>query len=350
MRIALDTMGADLPPAELVEGGVRAAESDPDLEVVLVGKADVIEKALAKLGPSSAARLSVHDADEIIGMDESPGRAVRRKPTSSLCQTLELAARREADGAVSPGNTGAVVAAALLLRMGLLEGVKRPGIAVTIASSDARNDPVTFIDAGATLDCRPVHLFQFAVMAGIYQRYVLGVENPTVGVLSVGEESAKGSPLVKATSALLADSELNFIGNAESGDIVRHTCNVIVCDGFVGNAILKTGEAVAEVVFDAFRRAANNGFLARLGLWLLRRHLRRLKRHFDFAEYGGAPLLGVDGTVLICHGRSNSRAIRNAVGAAARAVRHDVNGHIVADLARQTCANEVEPETVVGKS
>ena len=349
MRIALDTMGADRPPEELVEGGVRAAESDPDLEVILVGQSDIIEKALGKLGPASNARISIHHADEVIGMDEPPGRAVRRKPTSSLCQALELAARKEADGAVSPGNTGAVVGAALLLRMGLLEGVKRPGIAVTLAAAD-RDYPVTFIDAGAMLNCKPVHLLQFAFMASIYQRCVLGVQNPTIGVLSVGEEASKGSPLVKGTSALLAESGLNFVGNVEGGDVVRHACNVIVCDGFVGNALLKTGEAVAEAVFDTFRQAARDGFLARLGLWLLRPHLRKLKRKFDFAEYGGAPLLGVDGTVLICHGRSGSRAIRNALAAAARAVRHDVNGHIVADLARHTPVDEALPATVVGNS
>lgn len=332
MRISVDTMGADTPPAETVLGGVRAAEKNPDVEVVLVGDADTIHKALDAVSPPSSAKVSVHHAPEVIGMDEPPGRAVRRKPQSSLVQTVELAARRETDAAVSPGNTGAVVAAALLMRMGKLEGVKRPGIAVTLSSPD-KPGPSTLIDCGATLGCKPFNLFQFALMATIYQKQVFGLERPTVGVLSVGEEASKGDPLVKATSAMLAGSKLNFVGNVESREFIGHACNVVVCDGFVGNAVLKTGEVIFEAVLDTFAGAARQGVRPKLALWMLKPHLRRLKRRFDFAEYGGAPLLGVDGTVLICHGRSDSRAIMNAVAAAAQAVRHDVNGLIVKEIA-----------------
>lgn len=334
MRVAVDTMGADSPPSQMVLGGVQAAEKSPDVEVVLVGNEALIGAALEAISPPSSAKVSVHHASEIIGMDESPGKAVRRKPDSSLCQAMELAAHKEADAVVSPGNTGAVVAAALLLRMGMLADVKRPGIAVTL-SSPTENSPTTFIDCGATLGCKPVHLCQFALMASIYQTQVFGVARPTVAVLSVGEEASKGSKLVKETATILAGSHLNFVGNVESGGIIRHACNVIVCDGFVGNAVLKAGEAIAETMFGVFADASRQGLLAKLALMILKPNLRRLKRSFDFSEYGGAPLLGVDGTVLICHGRSGARAIMNAVGVAAQAVRHDVNGRIERDLADQ---------------
>lgn len=332
MRVAVDTMGADSPPREIVLGGVRAAETHADVEVVLVGDSEVLQNALDELSPPSGAKLSVHHASEIIGMEESPGRAVRRKPDSSLCQTIELAARKDADAAVSPGNTGAVVAAALLLRMGKLEGVKRPGIAVTL-SAVGKAEPATLIDCGATLGCKPINLCQFALMASIYQKQVFGLENPTVGVLSVGEESSKGDPLVKETSAILAKSALNFMGNVESAEFINHACNVVVCDGFVGNAVLKTGEAIFECMLDMFADASRRGVAPKAGLWLLKPHLKTLKKRFDFAEYGGAPLLGVDGTVLIGHGRSDARAIGNAIAAAAQSVRHGVNDIIVNELA-----------------
>jgi len=331
MRIALDTMGADGPPKEMVLGGVQAAQNNPDAEIVLVGDAKIIDEALQEIGPPSSARISVRHASQVIRMEDSPGKAVIRKPDSSLCRAIEMTARKEADAMVSPGNTGAVVAAAYLLNMGMLQGVKRPGIAVTLRSESGQ--PSTFIDCGATVGCKAINLCQFALMASVYQERVFGIQRPTVGVLSVGEESTKGNSLVKETAAMLTSSPLNFIGNIEGGDIIHQTCNVTVCDGFVGNAVLKAGEAVAERVFDAFRKAASSSLWAKLGLWLLKPHLRALKKSFDYSEYGGAPLLGVDGAVIICHGRSGARAIMNAIGAAAQAIRHDVNGHIVSELA-----------------
>jgi len=332
MRIALDVMGADAPPQEIVRGGVQAAEANSDIEVILVGESSLVEESLKKISPSSEAQLSVRHADDVIGMDESPGKAVRGKPNSSLCQAVDMVAHDEADAIVSPGNTGAVVAAAMLLRMGLLEGVKRPGIAVTTRNIND-GTPTTIIDCGATLSCKPVHLYQYAVMASIYQSHVLGTSEPSVGLLSVGEEDSKGSPLVKGVSRMLTESRLNFIGNVEGGATMRHECNVVVCDGFVGNAVLKAVEAVGETFINIAKAGARESLRVRIGLWLARSVLREMRGLYDFERYGGAPLLGVDGTVLICHGRSGSRAIRNAVCVAADAVRSRVNEHIVSALA-----------------
>ena len=332
MRIALDVMGADAPPMEIIRGGVRAAEKSRDTEIILVGDRETVQQALSEISPSPGASLTVHHADEIIAMGEAPGKAVRRKPRSSLVQAVDLVARHEADAVVSPGNTGAVVAAAMLHRMGLLAGVKRPGIAVNVRHPEG-GSPSTLIDCGATLDCKPTHLYQFAFMAAMYQSRVLGVDRPTVGLLSVGEEDTKGSSLIKEVSAMLAASPLNFIGNVEGGAVVQHVCNVVVCDGFVGNAILKAAEAVAVSFVNFIRSRARMSWRVRVGLWLARELIEDMREIFDRTEYGGAPLLGVDGTVLICHGRSDARTIMNAIGAAGDTVRSDVNGHIVAALA-----------------
>lgn len=315
-RIAVDAMGGDHAPHAIVRGALTACGEDPDLELLLVGQRETIEPLVADQADAKIAqRVRLVPASQVIGMDESPVEALRQKKDSSLAVLARLGAEREVDAVVSAGNTGAF-AAACQVRMRPLPCIDRPGIAVTIPGF---HGPFVLCDVGANIQAKPRHLFEYAVMASLYAREVLGIAEPRVGVLSVGEESEKGTRLVRSAHELIeADGRLRFVGNVEGRDLFCDRCDVAVCDGFVGNIVLKLIEGLAEGLFKVLaREVGEESDEARLRMQTA---LENVRRRHDYAEYGGAPLLGVDGVSIVCHGRSDATAIRNAVRAAKRFV------------------------------
>lgn len=328
MRIALDAMGGDSAPEVEVEGALQAA---PDLrghEIVLVGDEARIA-AVAARHRGLPHGVSVRHAPQAVGMDEAPVEAIRRKPESSIARCIEMAGSGEVDAVVSAGNTGAVVALASL-KLGLLEGVRRPGIAVALPTRNG--DRTLVIDCGANVNCSPEHLYHYGVMASAYATHVFGKKRPRVALLNIGEESIKGNRLVKQAQTLLEASGLHFIGNVEGRDIFSGGADVVVCEGFVGNVLLKVSEGLAETIMSMMKEGIQRTLRRRIGAMLCKYAMIELAAKVDYAEFGGAPLLGVDGTVMICHGGSDRRAIAVAIRVAAEAAAHKVNQHIVADL------------------
>lgn len=309
MKIVVDAMGGDYAPRETVLGAVKARR-ELGIEVILVGNEGPVRQELRSHNAEDL--IPVIDAAENIGMDESPVGAVRRKHNSSLVKAVKLVKDGKAAAFVSAGNTGAVMAASLLY-WGRIENIGRPAIATILPN---RGRCTLLLDAGANTDCKPKHLLQFGIMGSLYSQLILGVKNPTVGLLNIGEEETKGNDLTLSAYSLLKESALNFIGNVEGRDIFSGTVDVIVCDGFVGNVVLKTGEGLAAAFLSMLQEEISKSMLARLGMVLTVPILRDLKRKMDYTEYGGAPLLGVNGITIIAHGRSNSTAIRNAIGLA----------------------------------
>ncbi len=327
MRIGIDAMGGDYAPREIVRGVAEAAASVNGHELVLVGDSGVIDYELQRLGISNNGRILIEHASQVIGMDDVPVEAVRQKKDSSICRMARLAAEGRLDAVISAGNTGAF-AAASQLRMKLLPGVSRAGIAVVIPSFMG---PIVLCDAGANIEPKAHHLVQYAVMATAYARYVLKVERPRVGLLSVGEEDLKGTCLVKQVHDALRESgRVHFVGNVEGRDLFRGGCDVVITDGFVGNIALKLIEGLAEGLFKTISKeiALASPELAKS----FDPVVKRVWANHDYAEYGGAPLLGVDGACIICHGSSDHVAIRNAVRVAAEYLEHDMNGIIAAEL------------------
>ncbi|HSH45696.1 MAG TPA: phosphate acyltransferase PlsX [Longimicrobiales bacterium] len=320
MRIALDAMGTDRHPAVEVEGAVQALrEEAEDLRVALVGDAEAIRRELQRLGESESDRLSIVHASERVAPGDPPATAVRRKPDSSIVVGLNLQKEGEADAFVSAGSTGAVMAASLFI-LRPLPGVDRPAIATILPTA---RGPVILVDAGANVDCRPSHLVQFAQLGSVYAHDVLGRPEPRVGLLNIGEEPEKGNELAVETHRLLSATDLNFVGNVEGNDIIDCACDVLVADGFVGNVLLKFYESVAGFVLGLLGRDHGNG--AGEGRAAA---VDRVTRILDYAEYGGAPLLGVNGISMICHGSSSPRAITNALRAAVTASNAHMVGHI----------------------
>ncbi|TMJ00117.1 MAG: phosphate acyltransferase PlsX [Bacillati bacterium ANGP1] len=331
MRIAVDAMGGDHAPDVVVAGAVTAVH-DLGVEVVLVGPHARVEKELARHRPVPSG-LSIVDAPEVIEMHESPAMAVRRKKRASIVVAMELVRDHRADAAVSAGHTGAAMGAALL-RLGRIPGVDRPAIATLLPTVAAH--PVVLLDVGANVDCRPQHLLQFAIMGAVYAQRVLEIQTPHVGVLSNGVEEGKGSDLTLRTTALLRNSGLDFIGNVEARDVFSGVADVVVCDGFVGNVVLKFGEGLALTIRDIVKSEFRGvrGRLLLLYLAPLAGKIRRIYRRIDYREYGGAPLLGLEGVCIIAHGSSNARAIRNAIRVAVEAVRHGFVDEIRAQMPR----------------
>ena len=323
MKILLDAMGGDKAPESQVAGAVRAARELP-VEVVMVGQRDAIERSLSNYHKPPP-NLSIVHAPEVIGMHESPAVSVRRKRESSISVGLELLKRREVDAFISAGNTGAVVSASTLL-VGLLPSIERPGIAILLPGMQG---DTLLIDVGANIDAKPLHLLQYALMGEAYVRCLLGTERPTVGLLNVGEEATKGTEFIKETYGMLEASGVNFVGNVEGHDIFSGEYDVIVCDGFVGNVALKTAESLAHAINQLLKRSLTRSPFRRLGAWLARDAFRQLRQEVDYAEHGGAPLLGVDGISIIAHGASNTKAIKNAIRVAYESVRRDLNRHMV---------------------
>ena len=318
MKIAVDAMGGDHAPVEVVKGAVEAA-GEYGIPVILVGDRDRIEAELANY-PSAVPSIEVKHASEVVEMDENPATAMRRKPDSSLVVAANLVKDGAAQAMISAGNTGAAMAVATL-KIGRIQGIDRPAIGSLLPTN---NGKAVLLDAGANVDCSVENLLQFAVMGREYAERVLKLKNPRVGLLSIGEEASKGNELTKATNARLSQASLNFIGNVEGKDVFRGAADVIICDGFAGNIVLKFAEGISEFMLATLREEISRSSLSKIGVLLLQPALRRAKAKLDYAEYGGAPLLGVNGVCLICHGRSDARAIRNAVRAAASAVENDV--------------------------
>lgn len=317
-RIAVDAMGGDHAPGEIVAGALLAAAEGH--EIVLVGDRTVLAPLVGR-----SSRVRIVDAPEAVLMDEPPSQALRRCEATSLGIAVDLVRDGEADAVVSAGNSGAFLAIALI-RLRTIEGIARPAIAAVLP---ARDGPVVLIDAGANVDCRPEWLVQFAIMGTAYAEGALGIAKPRVGIVSVGEERAKGNAQAIEAASLLDAAPVNFIGNVDGKDILFNHADVVVTDGFVGNVVLKVGEGAANLLGGATRDTlVHSNALVKLGALLVKPALDRLKLRFSYESYGGAPLLGVRGTCIVAHGRANRNAMRNAIRAAARAARENVVGHI----------------------
>ncbi len=324
MKIALDAMGGDDAPAGIVDGAFEAARAASGLEVVLVGKRDVLDSYIAG-ARFSAPNVEIADADEVIGMSESPSTAIRRKRGASIPVAMNLHRSGAVQAVVSAGNTGAVVASSLL-QLGRLPRIERPAIAIYVPTR--QNGGTVLLDGGANADCDPHNLLQFAFMGSVYAETQLGKRAPRIGLLSIGEERSKGNELARSSYELLERSGLNFVGNVEGRDVFAGNVDVVVTDGFVGNVVLKFTESIIYYITTLIGDEVRRRPLAGIGAALMRPVFRAVKRTLDYAEYGGAPLLGVNGAVIICHGKSSSRAIKNAILAAQRFVAGGINDRI----------------------
>lgn len=337
MRIALDACGGDFGLKPNVEGAVQAA-SELGCEVHLVGPGGPLAAELKALGIGPGdRRFVIVEAAQSVGMGEDPVRACREKPQASILVAAELAARGRVDAVVSCGHSGATMVAALW-HMKRIPGVLRPAIACPIPTQRGIS---VLLDGGANADCKPWHLVQFAMMGAFYARHVFKAERPSVGLLSIGEEEDKGNELVREAARLLRSSGLNFHGMVEGRDIPSGAVDVVVCDGFVGNVCLKLMEGTASSLFAMLKTEIERGLFSKLGGALIRPAARRLRKRLSYDEYGGAPLLGVDGTAIICHGKSNAKAVFNAHRVAQELTRADTNQHIRAAMARLKASMEM---------
>ena len=324
LRIAIDAMGGDQAPRVVVEGVVEASSLlNQGEELILVGDEGAIKKEMEDLSTGHLL-ISVVHASESIYMDESPILALRKKKDSSIAVALAMQQKGEVEAVVSAGNTGAVMASSVW-KLKKLEGVDRPAIASFFPTE---KDPIIVLDVGANADCKPLNLYQFAVMGSIYAQSILDRRNPRVGLLSIGEESSKGNELTLETYRFLEKSSLNFVGNLEGKDVLTGDVDVVVCDGFVGNVILKFTESIERILTTHFNKHLRSNLRSKLGAFLLKPVFENFRKDFDYAEYGGALLLGVDGVSIICHGKSSPKAISNAILMARRMVKEEINERI----------------------
>jgi glycerol-3-phosphate acyltransferase PlsX len=342
MRIAIDVMGGDNAPDEIIAGATESIKLlSEDDELILVGPEEIITAQLPSL-KSYKGMISVYHAPDIIGMADTPIESLRKKPKSSIAVIAKLAKRDQADAVISAGNTGACVAA-FQMRMRNLPGVNRPGIAVVFPTPGG---PVTICDVGANIACKPINLYQYGVMASVYSEHLLGIANPRIGLMSIGSEDAKGNEIVKKARELIkSDSNMKFVGNIEGRDIFKGTCDVVVCDGFVGNVILKLTEGLVDGLFRAIKHELMEEKL-RLAM-KFKPIMTRIYQKYDYNEYGGALLLGVNGTALICHGSSHSGTIKNAILASKKFYTEKINDKIIQHLSeKQLCysSSNVNPQ------
>ncbi|MCZ6766170.1 MAG: phosphate acyltransferase PlsX [bacterium] len=323
MRIAVDAMGGDRGPDIIAQAAVNVARSYPDSTILLIGDREAIEKVLAR-SANRPSNVEIVHASEVVGMNEAPANAIRKKKDSSIAVAIQMVKDDKADALVSAGNTGAVVAGSLV-KLGRLHGVSRPAIATFYPSNKGW---VVLLDIGANSDCVPKNLAQFGVMGSVFAQYLLGVSDPRVGLLNIGEESTKGSEMVKRAYPLLAGSNINFVGNVEGRDVFAHAADVVVCDGFVGNVVLKFSESILSFVTGRLRKEVRKSVRGKIGAFLMKNVFSSFRASMDYAEVGGAPLLGVKGVVIISHGKSSVRAMQNAIIMAQRFVKYGINGHI----------------------
>ena len=327
MRIAVDAMGGDYAPNSNVDGAVAAVKARPDLEILLVGDKRQIDKLLSESGYAGD-RVQVVAAEGFVKMNEKPTQALRKKPNSSINVCWRLMAGREVDAVVSAGHTGAVVAAGLRTRL-FLKGVRRPGIAVPLPTVKGR---AVLMDAGANPAARAEHLYQYAVMGAIYAREMLGIEQPKIGLMNIGSEEGKGNDLYRETHILLSQSRLTdrYVGNVEGRGLYQGQADVLICEGFVGNVVLKVSEGMAEFMIDAIAKEVLDQLNAERDT--ARQAFHTLGRRFQYSEQGGAPLLGIDGICIICHGSSVGRSISNALNVATTFEDRQINSQITAEL------------------
>ena len=319
MRIAVDAMGGDHAPREIVRGAIDYALSSSD-EVILVGDVPRLEREIAGYGKGSPGNVSLADAPEVIGMGEHPATALRTKRRSSIVVATNLVKDGDADAVVSAGSTGATMAAAVF-RLGRIEGIDRPALPAHMVTATG---PVMLLDVGANVDSDPENLVQFAAMGSIFAQHVLHVANPRIGLLNIGEESEKGDNLAREAHAKLAAADLHFVGNVEAHDMIAHRADVVVCDGFVGNVVIKFFEGLTSFIFRAVREDLQQGPVAPLALLALKPGFNRLKARFDYERYGGAPLLGVKGVSIVTHGRAKARMVENALRVASESAQAGV--------------------------
>jgi phosphate acyltransferase len=322
MRIAVDAMGGDYAPVEVIAGAALAAQTVRG-EIILVGREQVLVEEMSRQHVSLP-NLSIRHAEEVVEMDDNPLLALRQKAGSSVTVCVNMVREGEAEAAVSAGNSGAMMAASTM-RLRTLPGVERPAIAVFFPTSIGKR---ICLDAGANADCKPEHLAQFALMGSVYAEHALGISSPRVGVLSLGTERCKGSALTLAAYELIEALPVNFIGNIEGNQIFSGEVDVTVCDGYVGNVALKVLEGVGQEIFDDFKAALKANWITKLGALFQRRHLRAVAAKYDYAEYGGALLLGVNGISVIAHGKSDRRAVAKAIEAGAVGVETGVLEHM----------------------
>ncbi|MCE5286931.1 MAG: phosphate acyltransferase PlsX [Pelosinus sp.] len=336
MRIAVDAMGSDYAPQEIVLGAVAAAK-EYQHEIVLVGDEGKLSAVLNTCGDWQKLNISIVHASEVIEMCEHPGAAVRKKKDASVVVATSLVKQGTCDAVVSAGSTGAAVAAALF-GLGRIKGIERPTIATPLPNLTGTT---MLLDSGANVDSKPKNLVQSAIMGSIFAEYVLGIKTPRVGLLNIGEEETKGNEQVLATYPLLKQlTTINFIGNVEGRDIPKGTVDVVVCDGFVGNVVLKFGEGLAKLIMQLLKEAIKSGgLLPKMASMLILPVINKLKQKMDPAEYGGAPLLGVNGGFIICHGSSKAKDIKNAVRVAGEFTEGKVVEHIRENIAREGIAD-----------
>jgi glycerol-3-phosphate acyltransferase PlsX len=325
IRIAVDAMGGDNAPEAIVSGVIEAARlSEGRYEIILVGDKSIINDTLERHHFIKGLPITLVHASQKVEMDESPAMAMRKKPDSSIAVATRLHSEGKVDGVVSAGNTGAIMAAAFFL-LNRIEGVLRPAIGSFLPHEGG----VCFvIDVGTNVDCKPDHLLQFGIMGSIYINHVLGIEKPRVGLLNIGEEESKGNEVSQVAYKLFKEGKFNFIGNIEGRDIMRGNADVIVCDGFMGNVIIKFGESLTRMIPISLKRKIGSNILGTVGHFLIRPKFRKLLKLFDYQEYGGAPLLGVKGNCIIAHGNSTPSAIRRAIEEAWKMIKENVAGHI----------------------
>lgn len=334
MKIAVDAMGGDHAPLEIVKGAVRASAKH-GIEVILVGDEERIKSIITRY-PASGTKIEVLHASEVVTMDEHPANVIRKKPDSSIVVCANLVKSGAAQAMVSAGNTGAAMSVATL-RFGRIPGIVRPAIGSVMPNSVGK---CIMLDAGANVDCDVENMIQFAIMGNAYAERMFNIEKPKVGLLSIGEEPSKGNELTKNTNKQLSEIDINFIGNVEGKEIFRGAADVVVCDGFDGNVVLKVTEGVAEFVFEVLRKEIRKNIVSKIAAALVKPIFSRMKKTFDYAEYGGAPLLGLNDICIISHGRSDARAVYNAIKVAANAVENDVVGCITKSMSKNIKIDE----------
>ncbi len=318
MRIAVDAMGGDYAPSEIIKGALRAAVVYPTMEIILVGQQEKIMNSLSE--GSLKQNIEIYNASEVIGMDEPPAAAIKRKKDSSIVVATRLVKEGYADALVSAGSTGAQMASALL-GLGRIRGIKRPAIGTVIPTLQKGK---LLLDVGANPDAKPENLLQYGIMGSIYAEIILDIKNPKVALLNIGSEEGKGNELVQVAYELFKGSSLNFIGNIEGRDIPYGRADVVVCDAFVGNIALKTIEGMASSLFQLIKEKITTNYVRKMGALLIKPGLKEIAQTLDYSEYGGAPLLGVNGTSVICHGSSKEKAIFNAIRVAKECVEEGI--------------------------
>ena len=330
MKIALDAMGGDFGPPNLVAGAALALREYPHIsKLFLVGDTAQIEAELRKLGCNDS-RIEVVHSTQVVDMSDRAWSAVRRKKDSSVSRAVDLVKHGQANAIVSAGHTGAAVAASMV-KLRTLPGIYRPGIAAVLPTE---TNAFVLMDAGANIDARPEHLLQYAFMGSVYSSHVLGYKNPTVGLISLGEEDVKGNEMTKEVFKMLKKSSLNFVGNIEGRHLFEDPVEVVVCDGFVGNVILKTCESISVAIFQWLKHELSRTPMRKVGAFLARESFRTIKDKTNYEEYGGSPLLGVNGICIIAHGSSTPLAVKNALRVAAESIEHQVNPHIIEEVQR----------------